>query len=391
MRKIKVLIASRLRDAAQAAEDLLAGHPRCDAEVRIIANGNTDVLQNQAVLPDLVLLCNVQAESELQTLANMPSEQRPALVVFGPGQDAGSIRVAMRAGARDYLTLPLDRSDLFAHVDKVIDELAKTDVRKTGRLHVFINGKGGSGATFLATNVAHGLAVAGRQVTVVDLDLQFAGLCRYLDLTPDRDLIEAARSVDDMDETSAQAFTSKHDSGLRLLSCKSDSLHLNSDVPPDHMVKLLEIYQSFNDFVIVDMPRHIDVMTAAVLENADRVSVVTQQSFPHLHDSARLMHILRNELGIDKSRLTVIVNRYDKKSPVLLDDIETALRVDEVVTIPNQYRMTSESVNSGIPLSDITGKSSVTRGLRDYYMSFIETGDAADKPGSALQRLFRRS
>ena len=132
-------------------------------------------------------------------------------------------------------------------------------------------------------------------------------------------------------------------------------------------------------------------MTAAVLENADRVSVVSQQSFPHLHDSARLMHILRNELGIDKSRLTVIVNRYDKKSPVLLDDIETTLRVDKVVTIPNQYRMTSESVNSGIPLSDITGKSSVTRGLRDYYMSFIETGDAADKPGGALQRLFRRS
>lgn len=390
MRKIKVLIASRLREAAQSAADLLAGHPRCDAEIRVIANGNTDVLQNLAVLPDLLLLCNVQADSELQTLTNRPSEQRPALVVFGPGQDAESIRVAMRAGARDYLTLPLDRRDLYAHVDKVIDELAKKDVTKVGRLHVFVNGKGGSGATFLATNVAHGLAVADREVTIVDLDLQFAGLCRYLDLTPGRDLIEAARSVDDMDQLSAQAFTCRHDSGLRLLSCKADSLHLNSDVAPDRMVKLLEIYQSFNDFVIVDMPRHIDLMNAAVLENADRVSVVAQQSFPHLHDTARLMHILRNELGIDESRLTVIVNRYDKKSPVLLDDIEKALRVDEVVTIPNQYRMTSESVNSGIPLSDITGKSSVTRGLRDYYMSFIETGDADGKSDGALQRLFRR-
>jgi pilus assembly protein CpaE len=391
MKKIKVLIASRLREAAQAAADLLAGHPRCDVDVRIIANGNTDVLRGQPVLPDLLLLCNVQADSELQTLTETPAEQRPALVVFGPGQDAESIRVAMRAGARDYLTLPLDRRDLLAHVDKVIDELAKKEVRQSGRLHVFINGKGGSGATFLATNVAHGLAVADRRVTVVDLDLQFAGLCRYLDLTPGRDLIEAARSVDDMDELSAQAFTNEHDSGLRLLSCKSDSLHLNSDVPPDRMVKLLQIYQSLNDFVIVDMPRHIDLMNAAVLENADRISVVSQQSFPHLHDSARLMHILRNELGIDESRLTVIVNRYDKKSPILLDDVEKALRVDNLITIPNQYRMTSESVNSGIPLSDITGKSAVTRGLRDYYMSFIETENAAGKSGGALQRLFRRS
>lgn len=391
MRKLKVLIAGRSADAARSAEDLLARHPQCISEVRILSNGHVDPLHDRKEMPDLLLLCDLHATDELKTLANLPAEERPPLVVFGEGQDASAVRLAMRAGARDYLSLPLDEQELHGIVKQFIDDLESKARDTNGELHVFINGKGGSGATFLATNVAHGLASNEQSVTLVDLDLQFAGLCHYLDLTPKRDIIEAISTVTDMDEISARAFTSEHESGLRLLSrLPEGQLKMSVDVNPGNLVALLNTYRSFNDFVIIDMPRHIDPVSVAVLEQADRISIVMQQSFPHVHGTARLLNILRNELGIAISQVAIIVNRFDRNSPILLTDIEKALRIDDVVKIPNHYASTTESINSGIPLTDVTSRSAVSKALADY-CQVLAPMPVDTTATSTLQRLFRRS
>jgi pilus assembly protein CpaE len=392
MRRLKVLIASRLRDTAETTAELLERQPRCTTDVRILSNGHVDPLHNVTTMPDLLLLCDIQAEDELRTLTNIPAEKRPPLIVFGAGQDPDAIRRAMRAGARDYLSLPLNENELFNAIEKIADEVSSSTEGQNGRLHVFMNGKGGSGASFLAANVAHGLATNSRNVTLVDLDMQFVGLCRYLDLTPERDLVDAMQAVDEMDELAARAFTSGHESGLRLLSCLPEkNLRLTVDVLPERLIALLQIYQTFNDFVVVDLPRHIDLVSAAVLENADEIAVVTQQSFPHLHDTARLLQILRSDLGVDESQITVIVNRFDKSSRILLADIEKALKTEKLVKIPNHYAHTSESVNSGIPLMDITRRSAVTKKLAEYCQSLAPAIASDTTSMGALQRLFRRT
>lgn len=388
MRQLKVLIASRCRSAADTAKEMLDGHG-CRVDVRLISNGSVDPLRDLPQLPDLLLLYDHQATGELESLMAKPAAARPELLVFGPGDDPRLIRLAMRAGARDYLTLPLQAAELRAAVDAIRQLGDSADDAVAGRIQVFMNGKGGAGATFLATNVAHGLACENRKVTLVDLDLQFAGLCRYLDLAPKQDIVDAVRSLDEMDELAAEAFTTAHESGLRLLSAKGDRLLMNEDIPPNEMVRLLEVYRSFNDFVIVDLPDHIDALNAAVLEHADNIVLVMQQSFPYLNDMVRLMSILTGDLHIERSRMTVVVNRYSKNLPILLKDIEAALHTQNIVTIPNNYKMTSESVNSGIPLSQVDRKSPIARGLKYLY---VATGAVA-KPAEnrfGLPAFFRR-
>jgi pilus assembly protein CpaE len=391
MSKVRILIAGRSAKDVRAAEGLLASSSSCTVEVHMQSNGQTDPLHGVACMPDLLLLCDIDSSGEMEYLVKTAGQDRPALVVFGGGDETDTMRAAMRAGARDYLTLPLDIEEVERIIAQLASELSANLKSDNGNLHVFINGKGGSGSTFLTTNVAHGLATDGHDVTVVDLDLQFAGLCRYLDLTPSRDLLHAIRAVDEMDDVSAAAFTTEHESGLRLLSACNDDMHLNSDIVPDRLVALLRRYQAINDFVLIDMPRNIDLLNAAVLEIADRITVVTQQSFPHLHDTSRLLQILRENLGIASSRITVVVNRYSKDSPIEIGDIKTALGVKEIVKIPNHYKLTSESVNTGVPLIKAAGKSPVSKGLRDYYQS-IDGSPSAVSGGatSALQNLFRR-
>jgi pilus assembly protein CpaE len=391
MNRMRILIVSRCQSAANTAMELLRDRSAWEVDARVLTNGSVDPLQGVSYTPDLLLVYDHGAEGELETLQRMPADARPELLVYGTGDNARAIRLAMRAGARDYLTIPLDRKELVDAVDEVLKLRSSAVVTENGNLHVFINGKGGSGATFLATNIAHGLAVDGHKVTLVDLDLQFSGLCRYLDMTPKQDILEAIRAIDDMDELAAEAFTTRHDSGLRLLASSGERLVMNQEVPPENMLALIDKYRAYNDYVIVDLPRHIDAMNAAILESADRVTVVTQQSFPHLHDTARLLNILRTELHIDGERISVVVNRYSKNLPIMVKDIESALHTDALIRIPNQYRVTSESVNSGVPLSEVDRKSAVTRGLKEIYASIDEATVEAPGPlGRALPSLFRR-
>ena len=120
MPKVNVLVSGRSREEVQTAVDMLAGNSLCRVEGRVIANGHVDPLHGLSTLPDLLLLCDIQGYGELQSLADTPADERPAIVVFGPGDDPASIRLAMRAGARDYLTLPLNEQD----VNELIDQIA---------------------------------------------------------------------------------------------------------------------------------------------------------------------------------------------------------------------------------------------------------------------------
>lgn len=367
MRKLNILIAGRSREAIEYMHKTIGDDDGHRTDVRLITNGHTDPLHGVDNLPDVLILQHAAGSVELEHLRETKSEQQVPLIVFGAPDDANAVRLAIRAGALDYLPQPVSREEINAILADVAKESERKFARENGSLHVFINGKGGSGASFLSANVAHGLAGGDHAVTLIDLDLQFAGLCRYLDLEPERGLIEALHTVDDMDEVSAKAFTCVHDSGLRLLSAQSECLKLNADIPPKRLVKLVNIYRSFNDFVVVDLPRNIDVLSATILENADRIMVVMQQTLPHVHDTARLLHILRKEIGVDDSKVSIIVNRHVKDSAIAATDIEKALRVQDLITIPNQYKLTAESINAGLPLSDIAGSASVTKGLRHLH------------------------
>ena len=66
------------------------------------------------------------------------------------------------------------------------------------------------------------------------------------------------------------------------------------------------------------------------------------------------------------------------------------MQTDSLIKIPNQYRITSESVNSGVPLSEVDRKAAVTRGLKEVYATINETTDTPGPLGRALPSLFRR-
>jgi pilus assembly protein CpaE len=354
--------------------------------MRVISNGPTDPLYGVSERPDLLLLHCGSGQSELQFLAEQGTRENLPLLVCGPENDPEAMRLAMRAGARDYLPQNVSDADLVASLSRIQEEILRQGTAKSGKLIVVLNGKGGSGASFLATNLAHSLVVDGaHRVTLADLDFQFGGLHRYLDLTPKVGILEALNAAHDMDETSAQSYTCEHSSSLRLLAVPPQHLALPSEIPVEKLDALLDVYLTHNDYLVADSPNRLDGITEFFLERADRIILVVQQSLPHIHDAARMLQLMTSEMLIPDKRIGVVVNRFNKNAPVELADIKKALRQDKMITVPNQYQLATESINSGIPVAEISKNAALTKGIRNLQ---VELTDPATK---SSQNFLRRA
>jgi pilus assembly protein CpaE len=238
--KLRILVAGRSKLAVNHLAESLGERSEFVLTTRILGNGHVDPLHGVSETPDLLLLHHAPGQSELEFLSGSGQSNQLPLIVCGPDDDPESMRLAMQAGARDYLSETAPLSDLVASLLRLRDETVRSGSSSLGRLIVVLNGKGGSGASFLATNLAHGLVVNnGAQVTLADLDIQFGGLCRYLDIKPKVGILQALEVAKQMDDVSAAAYTCEHSSGLRLLAAPSTRFVPSSDIQIDELDALL--------------------------------------------------------------------------------------------------------------------------------------------------------
>ncbi|MBU2675879.1 MAG: AAA family ATPase [Gammaproteobacteria bacterium] len=379
------MLVTRSNTVSEAISSRLQEHADFFVTKKIISNGSSDPMHNVQSKQDVMLLHYAPGFGELEHLAKSTIQKRMPLIVLGPANDPEAMRLAMRAGASDYISQPVQQDELSSALRQVSDQL-KDKITEHGKLIAVTNSKGGSGASFVATNLAYALNQGKTNRTIlVDLDLQFGGLSRYLDLKPKRGVAEALEAADQMDEVSSEAYVTRHNSGLRLLAAHTERLLLSRDVPAENFDGLLQILQRNNDYVIADLPRRIDMLSAMLLERSDQILLVVQQSLAHINDAARMIHLLTKELAVPKDRIKVIANRYSKKSIIDGDDIKKALKIERIWIIPNQYQQVSESVDTGIPLMQDAKNSAAGKAIQMLEQN-VRGIDSEESPAGLLGR-----
>jgi len=358
-----------------------------------MSNGHCDPLYgfDKDNLPDIVLFIQNGGgwEEELHEYAMRPVEDRPPMIVIGNKDHHEAMRAAMKAGARDFLTEPVQFDDLIGSIGQVIEELQESDRAGDANLIVIMNAKGGSGASLLASNIAHMFTVAmEKRAVLIDLDTQFGSPGQYLDLIPKQGLVEALHMIDEMDAFALDGYLLTHESGLRVMSVESQKFILHEDLSGEHLEKLLDLLGKNYDQVIVDIPRHIDALTTTVLERADKVVLVTQQSVTHVTDATRLMKILCQDLQLDKTRIVPVVNRYQKNSEVTLSDVEKAFQGISPVLVTNDFERINDSINNGIPLYTFARNAQVTKEILE--LSSQLSGEPVPEKKGIIERLKAR-
>ena len=364
MAKTSVLIIGRDAGAAQKVQDALRSLEG-DVQTRIATNSILGPLRDLPETPlVLILLLGAQADADLAEVASSPGSIRPATIVTCDQQDPELMRLAMKASVRDFIVGPVEEEGFLLAVRSLLFEEMNRQRGGEGRINVFINAKGGSGATFLASNIAYILRVESKQsVGLVDLDFQFASTGLSLDLKPRLSLLEALQHANELDPVALEAYVVKHSSGLALLAPPTEQIMLPGEVDPTSVRRLIDVAGLCFEHLVIDLPRQIDPIAVAVAERASRISVVIQQSLPHVRDAKRLLRVLRRDLDVADDRIGIVINRYDRKSRFQLSDMERALEIEKFALIESDFAVVDAATNLGIPVYDYMRNAPITQSL----------------------------
>ncbi len=379
---LNILLVSRRREILDQLEQMIAASGLAPRR-QLNSNGHVDPLHGVDTVPDLLILhVSHLWREELEAIAARPAERRPSLIVLGAASDVNTMRLAMQAGARDLLPIPFVEADLLQAIQRTLEERPRA-VKSTvpGRIAVFMNAKGGCGATMLACNVAHVLAVKSKKRTaLLDLDLQFGAAPLYLDLYPKRGIAQALENLAGLDEVALEGYFAKHPSGLNVLSHAEDEALGAGALSRPAVNQLLDVALQSHDHVVVDMPRYIDAVTTTVMQRANDIVLVLQQSVTAIRDATRLVQWLRTDVGVAKDQLCVVINRFEKAADVAADDIQKTLACNSPTLVPNDYKTVSECINSGTALLDYAGSTAITRAVMNLETRLGGTS-AQSRPG----------
>ena len=361
---MRVLLAGRDASQLSELEKVLVSGTSHILSLRHITSSNPDPLLNLPEPPETLIFCVTKAwEEELRALDQRPAARRPPTIVVGP-ENTAVMRMAMQVGARDYFSLPVPEYELRSSLKRIAEGAQADAGIRCAPLTAVINAKGGSGASIIAATLAHSLADRLEQrVALLDLDFQFGHLSSLFDLPADGGLIDAIVRSDSMDAVALEGHMLKHKSGLHILGDTSQQLIVPGDIDEGQLKKMIGVVRTGYDYVVADLPRQIDPVAGVVLESADTILLVVQQSIAHVQDARQMVRYLTTYLGIPPAKMKVVVNRWEKRLDLDVTDIRKTLEIEDVVCIPNDFAKVAESANLGTPLLEFAPSSPVSRSV----------------------------
>ncbi len=299
----------------------------------------------------------------LQGCAGVP------VLALSARQDAEFLLAAMRAGVREVLPLSPDGQHLRAALERVAG-MGRGQDHARGKLLAFVSCKGGSGATFLAANLAYALAAQGSRTALLDFNLQFGDALLFLsDRAPVRTLADLARAHERLDATFLAASMTEV-GPLSVLAAAQDPAQ-SADILPDHLASVLALARSRYDHVVVDVGRNLDARSLRALDQADLIHPVLQITLPFIRDGRRLLEVFSG-LGYGADRISLVVNRHERRGDIRIAEVEQTLGIAVARTIPNHYAAAAASVNQGVPIINLAGRSPVSRALRQWSAGFAQ-------------------
>ncbi|MBE7942376.1 MULTISPECIES: AAA family ATPase [Ramlibacter] len=319
----------------------------------------------EAESPDLVLVEGMCCDpSELSAVEQL-GEQYPriAVVLLCPTHTPDFLMQAMRAGVREVLPSPASAEALRAMAGRIEAKLPGAG-RRSGRILAFMPCKGGSGATFLATNLAALLAERS-SVLLVDLNIQFGDALAFVhDGRPASTLADVAAATSRLDGALLAASCVNVAPNFALLAAPLD-LTQSMEVKPEHIDQLLAVAAARYDFVLLDLPRLLDTLAIHALDRCTRIYPVLQASLPAVHNARRLLAAF-DALGYRSDKTELIVNRWERSNTLSLEEIGRALGAATLRTVPNAWREVNGAIDQGAPVARSARGSGVARTLAEF-------------------------
>ncbi len=302
-----------------------------------------------------IIIVDVSPDKEqgVQTIEKIVELSKQSHVfVAGDRTDADLILRCMRAGAKEFLSTPIESPQLFNAIERVskVHAVVNRDKKRFGKLYTFFSAKGGTGSTVISTNFAVSLMEQTKKPSIlVDLDMQLGEVSLFLGIKPAFNIVDVADNIHRMDDALLKGFVKRHASGLDVLAAP-DSLEKVESIGAPQVAQILQFLKSVYEYVIVDTSNTFDDYTVSALDLSTTIFLISNTDLPSLRNAQRCLSIFER-MGYKKDKIKLLINRYQKSLEIRSKDIEETLNFPVSWFFPNDWPTVMNAVNRGAPLS----------------------------------------
>lgn len=371
--KIRVIIVDDIAETRENIRKLL----QFEADVEVVGSARTGKEGIEVAIetkPDVILMDinmpdmdGIAATEQIRT--KLPATQ---VVILSVQSDSNYMRRAMLAGARDFLTKPPDVDELISAIRRA-GEMAHAEREKSaslsaaaqaasaamtpgmmgqmpggklGQTVVVYAPKGGVGSTTITANLAVALHSEETPVVVVDGRLQYGDLSFFFNVQVRNSIVDLAGI--EMDEEVLKKIVLNHEAtGIKILAAPQRPEHAEG-VDGQSFSEILNFLKNFYSYVLVDTSSMLDEITMSAIDGCDAILLLTSQDIPSIKN-VRLFLDLANALGIDKERIMLLMNLFDKRRSVTPERVADIVKIELFGAIPLEERLVVPAMDRGEP------------------------------------------
>lgn len=291
-------------------------------------------------------------------------EQNPGLTLVAAINDASVslVRTLLREGISDVVALPFDPSEIVQVILDVSARRGEDIVAETTLAPVTVVARsiGGCGATTLATHLAAELAgrdETGRGTLIVDLDIQLGAVADYLGVQPRATVSDLLTGASRLDEELVRSVATDAGDGLWVIGAPQSIVPLES-IDADALMRLITFLRRIYGHVVLDLPANWTNWALSAALAADTVLLVAELSVASLRQAKRRLELF-DSVGIDRSRVKVVVNRVERRlfKSINLDDVATTLNHPVLGSLSLDAPVVSTAQNQGVLVGSVQRKS----------------------------------
>lgn len=214
-----------------------------------------------------------------------------------------------------------------------------------GTVITITSGKGGTGKTSITGGVAAWLALMGRTVLCIDMDIGLRNLDISLGLN-DRALMDFSDVALGRCPLARAAVEHPSLKGLWLLT---SPMSLPPSLTPEKVRALLDTARTMYDYILIDSPAGLGAGFRLAVCGADRALVVSTSDASSLRDAQRAVAELEH-LGTVHLVMNRIQNKLLRKLRATIDDAMDAAGLPLIGVVPEDPQVIL-CANLGLPLT----------------------------------------
>ena len=258
---------------------------------------------------------------------------------------------------------------------------------QTGRLFTVFSTKGGVGKTTIATNLGAVLADQGRNVCLVDLDIQSGDVAIMLQLFPSRTLSDLLNLRGAIDAAGITSLLTEHSPGLSVLAAPLQ-IDAHESIAADDVARALAVLKTMFDVVVVDTSGSFDDHVLNAFDHSDLVLLVGTLDIPALKN-LKLATSTLDLLNIPRRQWRLVLNRADTRVGLSNSEFAETLGVDIAVAFPSSREVLA-AVNRGEAIVRAHPKHPVSQSFAAFARTLVGDGDRTDESSQTTERTGRR-